>query len=927
MSRKEDGMASHSFSKSDFVKTFELNGNRYRYFDINRYAEKAGIDLERYPISWRIILENLIRNQQDEVINFDGIHEIMMAFSSKTVQTREVPFYPARLLLQDFTGIPVVVDLDAMRDVMVQWQGDVDRINPMIPVHLVIDHSLQVDYWACRDAIEQNLAREFERNTERYRFLKWAQSSFSNFSVVPPGKGIIHQINIEHLATVVVKAPCDGSNENLVYPDTVFGTDSHTTMVNSMGILGWGIGGIEAEAVMVGQPYYFPAPPVVGVCLVGTLPERSSATDVALLITEELRRHGVVGKIVEFFGPACDSLSFQDRATIANMAPEYGATMGYFPVDEKTLAFLRDTGRPSWLVDLVEQYCRLQGIFGGYRERSDRSPDQILFERIIEIDIQKAVPSVAGPKRPQDRIAISGLHEIFPEILSKPRSEGGYEISENERNVRIPVSSTSTDGTIGHGSVVLASITSCTNTSNPELLITAGLLARKARSLGLKPRPWVKTSFAPGSRAVYSYLSELGLLEDLESIGFHIVGYGCATCIGNSGPLPEEVLKAVKEHNLVVCAVVSANRNFEGRVHSAVRANFLASPALVIAFSLAGRIDIDWDREPLGTSFDGKPVFLKDLMPSRIEVLEAVARATRPEHYTAIREELFRGDALWEALPSSSSKLFPWDEDSTYLRRPSFLENVPEEPPGVKDIEGARVLLLLGDSVTTDHISPAGSIPEDSPAGQYLKSLGVLPKDFNSYGARRGNHEVMVRGTFANVRLKNKLVPDRTGGWTVHFPTGEVVTVWEASERYRRDGVPLIVIAGKEYGTGSSRDWAAKGTALLGIKAVIAESFERIHRSNLVGMGVIPLQFLPGESAESLGLTGEEIFTIRGLSKAMESGNIRSALPGAILTVEARHPSSGKKFEFSVTCRLDTGVEVEYVLHGGILPRVLRTCR
>lgn len=915
-------MTADSFDKSEFIRTFDLHGKRYSYFDIKAYATKASIDLKRYPISWKIILENLIRNQQDEVINFDGIREILTSGLSSSGQSCEVPFYPARLLLQDFTGIPVVVDLAAMRDVMVQWGSDVDRINPMIPVHLVIDHSLQVDSWACADALEKNLAREFERNSERYKFLKWAQSSFSNFSVVPPGKGIIHQINIEHIATVVVKASPAGSGETLVYPDTVFGTDSHTTMVNSLGILGWGIGGIEAEAVMVGQPYYFPAPPVVGVRLVGDLAEGSSATDVALLVTEELRRQGVVGKIVEFFGPACKSLSFQDRATIANMAPEYGATMGYFPVDEKTLAFLRDTGRPSWLVDLAERYCQLLGIFGGY---TDTAPDQVLFEDLIEIDIRRAVPSVSGPKRPQDRIPLSELHRVFPNLLTKPRAEGGYEIPEDERNTKISLGQTFPDYSIGHGSVVLASITSCTNTSNPELLITAGLLARKSRRLGIKPKPWVKTSFAPGSRAVYSYLSELGLLEDLEFLGFHIVGYGCATCIGNSGPLPDEVLKAVKDNNLVVSAVVSANRNFEGRVHAAVRANFLASPALVVAFAIAGRIDIDWDSEPLGASVDGKPVFLKDLMPSKEEVLEAVGKATKPEYYTAIREELFRGDALWEALPSSASKLFPWDEDSTYLRRPSFLQDVPKEAPGVRDIEGARVLLLLGDSVTTDHISPAGSIPEDSPAGKYLKSLGLSPKDFNSYGSRRGNHEVMVRGTFANIRLKNRLVPERTGGWTVHFPSRAIVTVWEAAERYRTDGVPLIVIAGKEYGTGSSRDWAAKGTALLGIRAVIAQSFERIHRSNLVGMGVIPLQFLPGESAESLGITGEEIFSIRGLTEAMESGDARSLLPGAILTVEAVHPSSGKNFGFSVICRLDTGVEVEYVLHGGILPKVLRS--
>ena len=908
---------SNRLSKDKFVRIFEFQGKPYSYFNIEAYAQETGIDLNRYPISWKIILENLIRNQNDSVINFDGIHTILQSCSGNS-QPCEIPFYPARLLLQDFTGIPVVVDLAAMRDVMVQWGGDPSRINPMIPVHLVIDHSLQVDVWACKDALEQNLLREFERNSERYKLLKWAQLSFTNFSAVPPGKGIIHQINIEHLATVVVVNHDSGSLAT-VFPDTVFGTDSHTTMVNSMGILGWGIGGIEAEAIMVGQPYYFPAPPVVGVHLVGSLTEKSSATDVALLVTEELRRFGVVGKIVEFFGPACEQLSFQDRATIANMAPEYGATMGYFPVDEKTIKFLLDTGRPSQLAELVRHYCRLQGIFGGYS-----TPEKVLFERIVEIDISKAVPSVAGPKRPQDRIPLSNLPKAFREILSKPKSSGGYEVPETA------LSDNNSNGNISHGSVVLASITSCTNTSNPELLITAGLLARRARKLGLKPKAWVKTSFAPGSRAVELYLKELGLMEDLEALGFHIVGYGCATCIGNSGPLPEPILKAIKEQNLVVCAVVSANRNFEGRVHSAVRANFLASPALVVAFALAGRIDFDWDREPLAggqargpAPTDGKPVFLKDLLPSKDEISSAIARANNPAYYSNLREELFRGNELWENLPSFSSNLFPWDPSSTYLRRPSFLENVPPNPPGLSDIEGARVLLLLGDSVTTDHISPAGSIPEDSPAGMYLKSQGVSPKDFNSYGARRGNHEVMVRGTFANIRLKNKLVPDKTGGWTLHFPSGEVVTVWEAAERYRREGVPLVVIAGKEYGTGSSRDWAAKGTALLGVKAVIAESFERIHRSNLVGMGVIPLQFLPGESAEKLGLTGEEIFYIRGLSKAVENGDPRKLLPGSTLSVEAIQPT-GRKIQFSVLCRLDTGVEVEYAFHGGILPKVLR---
>ncbi len=891
--------------KEDFLRFFYENGYKYFYYSLEDFGKRIGFDVNLLPISCKIILENLIRNQKESVITFEGIDLVVKHFSENSSSPLEIPFYPARVILQDFTGVPVVVDLAAMRDVIARWGGDPSIINPSIPVHLVIDHSLQVDSWASPEAFRINLEKEFERNKERYSFLKWAQASFSNFFVIPPGKGIIHQINLENLATIVFTKPF--SEGYVIYPDTVMGTDSHTTMINSIGILGWGIGGIEAEAVIVGEPYYFPIQDVVGVHLVGNLRGKTTATDVALFITERLRKHNVVNKIVEFFGSGAESLSVQDRSVIANMAPEYGATMGYFPVDDRTLRFFAETGRSPELLKLVEKYTKLQGLFGSYKE-----PSKILFKEIIEIDLSEVVPSVAGPKRPQDRRALDELVN-FVDFLKKPKtSHDGYGLGEEELDKKVPFGDKEF---LTHGSVVLASITSCTNTSNPALIITAGLLAKRAVHLGLKPKPWVKTSFTPGSRAVRSYLERLGLLKELEALGFHIVGYGCATCIGNSGPLPEDVQRAIKENNLVVCAVISANRNFEGRVHNAVRANFLASPPLVVAYALAGRINIDWQKEPIGLSSDGKPVFLKDLWPSEGEIKEALERADLELAYKDLGKGLFEGDALWESLEAKSSKLFNWDKNSTYLRVPSFLENLSLEPQEVKDIEGARVLLLLGDSVTTDHISPAGGIPENSPAGKYLKSLGVKPEDFNSYGSRRGNHEVMVRGTFANIRLKNKLVEPKVGGITLYFPEEEELTVWEASERYRAQGVPLIIVAGKEYGTGSSRDWAAKGTALLGVKAVIAESFERIHRSNLVGMGVLPLQFLDGYSAEKLGIDGREVFYIRGLGKSLK--------PGSILEVEAVRPS-GEVLKFPVLCRLDTNVEVQYFLNGGILPVVLR---
>ncbi len=890
---------------SDVFKTVDIDGIAYGYYDLKTFGEISGIDMSKYPYSWRILIENLLRHEDGDLITRENIIEIFQAYDNKNTSL-EVPFYPSRVILQDFTGVPVVVDLAAMRDVMNEWGLKPSLINPRIPAHLVIDHSIQVDAWACPDALAINMKKEFERNRERYSFLKWAQSAFDNFFVIPPGKGIIHQINIEHLANIVWVSE---DATPVLFPDTVVGTDSHTTMVNGMGVLGWGVGGIEAEAVILGQPYYFPVPEIIGVMLVGELPSRANATDIALFITETLRQIGVVGKFVEFFGPAWTSMSLSDRATIANMAPEYGATVGFCPVDDKTIEFLNKTGARKTPVKLVKAYLQMQGLYGGYKK-----PEAVAFSEIVEIDIGKAFPSVAGPKRPQDRIECSKLPDTFKKCLTAPKEQFGYELSPEQLNRTVEVNIDGKKFDISHGSVVIASIASCTNTSNPTLLISAALLAKNAKERGLRTKPWVKTSFSPGSRATTEYLKRLGLLDCMESMGFHVTGYGCATCIGNSGPLPEVILEAIKNGELVVCAVVSANRNFEGRIHGSVRANFLASPPLVVAYALSGRVDIDWNKEPIGIDSHGSPVFLSEIWPDKREVEYLVNDAFDPKVFEELRSQLFSGDELWNGIKVEATDLFSWDSSSTYLRRPSFLESIPQDPPVVSDIKNARVLLLLGDSITTDHISPAGAIPLNSPAGEYLMSQGVSERDFNSYGSRRGNHEVMVRGTFANVRLKNKLVPDRVGGWTIHFPSASICTVWEAAVKYRRNNTPLIVIAGREYGTGSSRDWAAKGTAMLGVRAVIAESFERIHRSNLIGMGVLPLQFMDGESADSLGINGDEVFSICGISGDMA--------PNAILNVEASSPRGVMKF--SVISRLDTKIEVSYFLNGGILPKVLR---
>lgn len=887
--------------------TMTAGGREYQFVSLERFAHNTGVELDSLPHSWKIIIENLLRHEDGFFVTKDIVLKVVNAFNCGD-EVCEVPFFPARVLLQDFTGVPALVDLAAMRDVMAEWGLDSSFINPRIPVNLVIDHSLQVDVWASKDAADINLKKEFERNEERYCFLKWGQGSFSHFSVVPPGKGIIHQINLEHLSTVVQMASLGDSA--LLFPDTVVGTDSHTTMINGLGVLGWGVGGIEAEAVILGLPYYFPIPEVVGVTLVGSLPECATATDIALLVTEELRKVGVVGKFVEFFGPAWRKMKLLDRATIANMAPEYGATVGFCPVDDKTIQFLKQTGRRNVSPDIVVAYLREQHLLGDYSR-----PEMVAFSNIVEIDVSKAVPSVAGPKRPQDRIPIDQLPQTFPNILARPKEQWGYGLSEQDQATSVEVNTHKGRVSLRHGSIVLAAITSCTNTANPTLIVTAALVARKARSLGIEPKPWVKTSFTPGSQSVTSYLNRLELLDDLEALGFHICGYGCATCIGNSGHLYTQVENAIRTGSLVACAVISANRNFEGRVHSLIRANFLASPPLVVAYALAGNIDIDWENKPIGISqHSGMPVYLRDLWPDAEEVERMLNSVFDSELFERTRRELFQGSKLWQALRTIPSRQFPWDEKSTYLRRPLYLRDISRDVVPVSNIGNARVLLYLGDSITTDHISPAGPIPEDSPAGRYLKEKGVPPSHFNSYGSRRGNDEVMARGTFANLRLKNKLCPQKTGGWTVHFPDGDMCTVWDAAVRYRQENVPLIIIAGKEYGTGSSRDWAAKGTAMLGIRAVLAESFERIHRSNLIGMGVLPLQFTKGESAETLGIRGDEVFTIEGISSHMK--------PRASIKIRAM--DKPKIVEFDVISRLDTPIEVSYYVHGGILPKVLR---
>lgn len=876
----------------------------WKFFRLTRLEDLGLTRLADLPYSIRILLESVLRQCDGFSITEEDVRRLAQWGDSKGRGDIEVPFKPARVILQDFTGVPALVDLAAMRSAIHRMGGQPSRVNPLIPVDLVIDHSVQVDFFGDREAFQKNVRLEFERNRERYEFLRWGQVSFANLRVVPPAAGIIHQINLEYLARCVVT-----NDQGLAYPDTLVGTDSHTTMINGLGVLGWGVGGIEAEAAMLGQPMYMLAPEVVGLELVGELREGVTATDLVLTVTELLRKEGVVGKFVEFFGEAVARMPVYDRAVLANMAPEYGATMGFFPIDDQTLHYLQETGRPAELVELVERYCKEQGLF---RNPGDPVPS---YTKILRLDLDSVEGSVAGPKRPQDRVPVARLAQSFAEALTAPVDKRGFGLTPDAVTRQEIFRWDGKEVTLGHGSVVIAAITSCTNTSNPKLMIAAGLLAKKACEKGLTVPPYVKTSLAPGSRVVTDYLERLGLLPYLEKLGFAIVGYGCTTCIGNSGPLPEAVAEAVKRGNLVVAAVLSGNRNFEGRIHPLVKANYLASPPLVVAAALAGSVTRDLFREPIGTDPAGQPVYLKDLWPSEREIASAMAQVLTPELFQKRYQSVFEGDELWQSLAVQPSELFPWREESTYIHEPPYFDGLTPEPTLPPPIRGARVLLALGDSVTTDHISPAGTIPKDSPAGRFLIERGVPPEEFNTYGARRGNDLVMVRGTFANIRLRNYLVPDQEGGVTRYWPTGEVLSVFEAAMRYKSSGTPLVVLAGAEYGTGSSRDWAAKGTALLGIRAVLATSFERIHRSNLVGMGVLPLQFPEGQTWQGLGLTGEEVIDIL----EPETG----LTPRCRVRVVARK-SDGQTIEFSCVARIDTPVELEYYRHGGILPMVLR---
>jgi aconitate hydratase len=879
----------NSFGAASVLRTGERS---FRIYSL-RALEKAGFpNVARLPYSLKVLLENLLRHEDGRTVTAEQIQQL--ANWSGRPEPTEISFMPARVLLQDFTGVPCVVDFAAMRDALKKMGCDPRRANPLIPADLVIDHSVQVDYYGSPEAFRLNTQREYERNRERYAFLRWGQSAFSNLRVVPPETGIIHQVNLEYLARVVFTEQRDG--ETWAYPDTLVGTDSHTTMINSLGVLGWGVGGIEAEACMLGQPIPMLIPEVVGFKLYGTLPPGATPTDVVLTVTQMLRKKGVVGKFVEFYGPGVSALEAADRAVIANMAPEYGATMGFFPIDSATLDYLRLTGRPPELIELVEAYAREQGLF-----RTDDAPEPI-FTDTLELDLSTVQPSLAGPRRPQDRVTLAEVKKNFLDTLGAAPREVSIKMNGQEAALR-------------DGSVVIAAITSCTNTSNPTVMIGAGLLARKAVERGLRTKPWVKTSLSPGSKVVMDYLREAGVLPALEALGFHLAGFGCMTCIGNSGPLPDPVAEAVQRDKLVVAAVLSGNRNFEGRVHPLVRANYLASPPLVVAYALAGRVDIDLTTEPLGEDREGRPVYLRDVWPSPEEVREAVARSVRTDLFLKEYSEVFRGDEQWAALEAPSGDLYQWDPQSTYIKRPPYFDEMVDPAEWLADIRGMRALAVLGDSITTDHISPAGSIHPNSPAGQYLISLGVEPRDFNSYGARRGNHEVMIRGTLANVRLKNLLVPGVEGWWTIHLPDGEKMTIYDAAMRYRQEGVPLLILAGKEYGSGSSRDWAAKGVRLLGVRAVIAESFERIHRSNLVGMGVLPLEFQPGQNRETLGLTGTETFAIEGIAEAL-AGSRRARVRAVA--------ADGSEKTFEVKVRVDTPQEAEYYRNGGILPYMLR---
>jgi aconitate hydratase len=924
-----------STNSFDAKATLEVGGRSYEIYRLD--ALQAKYDIARLPFSLKVLLENLLRHEDGESIRAQDV-EALARWNAKAEPSDEIAFTPARVIMQDFTGVPAIVDLAAMRDAMREMGGDPAKINPLVPAELVIDHSVQVDEFGTPRAFQRNAELEFERNQERYAFLRWGQGAFHNFKVVPPDTGIVHQVNLEYLARVVFVDDGDGSRPARAYPDTLVGTDSHTTMINGLGVLGWGVGGIEAEAAMLGQPMSMLVPQVIGFKLTGELQEGATATDLVLTVTEMLRQHGAVGKFVEFHGAGLANLPLADRATIGNMSPEFGSTCAIFPIDSETLRYLEFSGRPKELIELVEAYANEQSLW------HDEGSDEPTFTDRLELDLASVVPSVAGPKRPQDRVSLTESKQAFRMALEGLLPEGSEEDEANEESFPAsdPVSThhangeghepsggtggaqvadrpttkaavTLADGTeteLDHGHVVIAAITSCTNTSNPSVMLGAGILARNAVQRGLKIKPWVKTSLAPGSKVVTEYLERAGLTEYLDELGFNLVGYGCTTCIGNSGPLPQEISDAVGAEDLAVVSVLSGNRNFEGRINPDVKMNYLASPPLCVAYALAGTMDTDLYEEPLGEDDHGEPVFLKDIWPSAAEVAETVGEAVQSDMFRKSYGEVFDGDERWNALEVPSGERFAWDEDSTYVRRPPFFEGLPREPEAIDDLEGARVLAVLGDTVTTDHISPAGSIKRESPAGRYLMERGVEPRDFNSYGSRRGNHEVMMRGTFANIRLRNQLAPGTEGGVTLHLPGEERMPIYDAAMKYMEQGVPLVVLAGKEYGSGSSRDWAAKGTLLLGVRAVIAQSFERIHRSNLVGMGVLPLEFKDGDSVQSLGLTGKETFSITGLAGADE-------VPRE-LTMKADDKA------FTVRVRIDTPKEQRYFRHGGILQFVLR---
>ena len=877
-------------------RTLSVDGRSYEYFSLPEAAKALG-DISHLPLTLKILLENVLRVEDGKSYTVDDARAIV-AWQENAHSEREVPFRPSRILMQDFTGVPAVVDLAAMRDGITRLHGDPARVNPLVPVDLVIDHSVMVDVAGKPDALARNVAIEFERNGERYEFLRWGQEAFSNFRVVPPGTGICHQVNLEYLAQGVWTTEAEG--KTFAYPDTLYGTDSHTTMVNGLGVLGWGVGGIEAEAAMLGQPIAMLIPDVVGFRLTGRLPEGTTATDLVLTVTEMLRKKGVVGKFVEFYGPALDHLPLADRATIGNMAPEYGATCGFFPIDRTTLDYMRLNGRDPHRLALVEAYLKAQGM---WRDAATPEPK---FSATLELDLGSVVPSLAGPKRPQDRVALDKAAPAFLGELAK-----NFGVADAAAKVKVA----GKNYEIGHGDVVIAAITSCTNTSNPAVLIAAGLVARKARARGLAPKPWVKTSLAPGSQVVTEYLKSAGLDADLDALGFNTVGYGCTTCIGNSGPLDEAIADAIEDNKLVAVSVLSGNRNFEGRVHPNVRANYLASQPLVVAYALLGTMGEDITKAPLGVGADGKEVFLRDVWPSAAEIAEAVAKHVTREKFLARYSDVFKGPEQWQRIKVAAHEAtYRWNDGSTYVKNPPYFKDISKTPPGVADIRGARALAIFGDSITTDHISPAGSIKKSSPAGEYLLTHQVREADFNSYGARRGNHEVMMRGTFANIRISNEMLPGVEGGYSKHFPSGEQASIYDVAMRYQKEGVPLVVFGGKEYGTGSSRDWAAKGTMLLGIRAVIAESFERIHRSNLVGMGVLPLTFKDGMDRKALKLTGEETFDLLGLETLRPRMDLKLLI----------HRPGGATDEITLLCRVDTADEVAYCRHGGILPYVLR---